>query len=65
MLIKESAENYLEAILMIKREKGVVRSIDVANRLGFSFAAKRSFRVKSNCIIGSPPDKVIPPPEFS
>lgn len=36
MLIKESAENYLEAILMIKREKGFARSIDVANELGFS-----------------------------
>ena len=36
MLIKESAENYLEAILMIKREKGFVRSIDVANEIGFS-----------------------------
>ena len=36
MKIKESAENYLEAILMIKKEKGYVRSIDVANELGFS-----------------------------
>lgn len=36
MQIKESAENYLEAILMIKKEKGNVRSIDIANRLDFS-----------------------------
>lgn len=36
MKIKESAENYLEAILMIKNEKGYVRSIDVANELGFT-----------------------------
>ena len=36
MKIKESAENYLEAILMIKKEKGFVRSIDVANELGFT-----------------------------
>ena len=36
MKIKDSAENYLEAILMIKKEKGNVRSIDVANELGFS-----------------------------
>ncbi len=36
MRIKESAENYLEAILMIKKEKGFVRSIDVANELGFT-----------------------------
>ena len=36
MKIKESAENYLEAILMIKKEKGCVRSIDIANELGFT-----------------------------
>lgn len=36
MKIKESAENYLEAILMIKTKKGCVRSIDVANHLNFT-----------------------------
>lgn len=36
MKIQESAENYLEAILMIREEKGVVRSIDVAHHLEFS-----------------------------
>lgn len=36
MKIHESAENYLEAILMIQLEKGSVRSIDVAHRLNFS-----------------------------
>ena len=36
MKIHESAENYLESILMIQREKGSVRSIDVVNELGFS-----------------------------
>ena len=36
MRIKESAENYLEAILMIKLKKGYVRSIDVANHLNFT-----------------------------
>ena len=36
MIIKESAENYLESILMIKNEKGYVRSIDIANDLGFT-----------------------------
>ncbi|MEA4813893.1 Transcriptional regulator MntR [bioreactor metagenome] len=36
MKIHESSENYLEAILMIREEKGQVRSIDVANKLGFS-----------------------------
>lgn len=36
MKVFESAENYLEAILMIREEKGEVRSIDIANHLGFS-----------------------------
>ena len=36
MKIKESAENYLEAILIIKLKKGNVRSIDVANHLNFT-----------------------------
>lgn len=36
MKIQESAENYLEAILMLKKEKGLVRSVDIANRLGFT-----------------------------
>lgn len=48
MKIKESAENYLEAILMLKTKQGHVRSIDVANHLGFSkpsvSVAMRSFR---------------------
>lgn len=48
MQIKESAENYLEAILMIKKEKGNVRSIDVANHLNFTkpsvSVAMKSFR---------------------
>ena len=36
MEIHESGENYLEAILMIKLEKGLVRSIDIAQHLQFS-----------------------------
>lgn len=36
MKIQESAENYLETILVLKKEKGNVRSIDVVNELGFS-----------------------------
>lgn len=36
MIIKESAENYLEAILMIKKKKGSVRSVDIANHLNFT-----------------------------
>lgn len=33
MIIKESAENYLEAILVLKNKKGTVRSIDIAHEL--------------------------------
>lgn len=36
MNIQESAENYLEAILSLKEKRGAVRSIDIANELGFS-----------------------------
>ena len=36
MNIYESAENYLETILMLKGKLGSVRSIDIANELGFS-----------------------------
>ena len=36
MGIHESGENYLEAILMLKLERGAVRSIDVAHRLEVS-----------------------------
>lgn len=36
MKIQESAENYLEAILVLGEQQGNVRSIDVANRLNFS-----------------------------
>lgn len=36
MKIQESAENYLETILMIKEEKGMVRSIDIVHHLDFS-----------------------------
>ena len=36
MKIYESAENYLETILVIQRRKGEVRSIDIANEMNFS-----------------------------
>ena len=36
MQIHESAENYLETILILQHRKGMVRSIDIANELGFS-----------------------------
>ena len=36
MVIRESAEDYREAILIIGKEKGKVRSIDVAKYLGIT-----------------------------
>ncbi len=46
MKIHESAEDYLEAMLMLKEERGYIRSIDVADKLGVtkpsvSYATKR------------------------
>ena len=39
MKILQSGEDYLEAILQIKKEKGQVRSIDIAHELNFSKAS--------------------------
>lgn len=36
MTIKESAQNYLEAILVLSKKNGFVRSIDIANEMNFS-----------------------------
>ena len=36
MKSQESAENYLETILILKQRNGAVRSIDIANELDFS-----------------------------
>lgn len=35
MIVNESAENYLETILILSRKLPVVRSVDIANELGF------------------------------
>lgn len=35
-MLGESGENYLETILFLKKEKGFVRSIDIAQRTGYS-----------------------------
>ncbi|MBQ7038949.1 MAG: metal-dependent transcriptional regulator [Clostridia bacterium] len=55
MKIKESAENYLEAILMIQKQKGVARSIDVANELQFSkpsvSVAMKNFREEGYIVV--------------
>ncbi len=36
MKIHESAENYLETILILQRRTGLVRSIDIVNEMNFS-----------------------------
>ena len=36
MVIHESAEDYLESILVLQEQYGQVRSIDIVNHLGFS-----------------------------
>ena len=36
MVIHESAEDYLESILVLQQRRGHVRSIDIVNELGFS-----------------------------
>ena len=36
MQIRQSGEDYLEAILMIQKRNGCVRSIDICNELGHS-----------------------------
>lgn len=46
MIIHESSEDYLEAMLMLREEKGYIRSVDVAEKLGVkkpsvSYATKR------------------------
>lgn len=39
MALRESGEDYLEAILMLRRAHGVVRSVDIAERLGVTKAS--------------------------
>lgn len=36
MVIHESAEDYLESILVLREQCGQVRSIDIVNKMGFS-----------------------------
>lgn len=61
MKIHESAENYLETILMLGNKLGQVRSIDIANELNFkkpsiSFAMKQ---FRENGLINVSPEGFI------
>ena len=51
MAIYESGEDYLEAVLMIEKEKGMVRSIDIVNQIGYS-KPSISVAVKNLCTDG-------------
>lgn len=55
MKIKESAENYLEAILILKNKNGYVRSIDIANYLNFTkpsvSVAMKAFREEGYIVV--------------
>lgn len=57
MKIYASAEDYLETILVLHNQKGLVRSIDIANELGYSkpsvSVAMKNLR-ENECIQVSP-----------
>lgn len=58
MKIQESAENYLETILMLGQKKGRVRSIDIAHELEFKkpsvSVAMKHLREKKHIIVTEP-----------
>lgn len=60
MKIKESAENYLEAILVIGKRKGYVRSIDIANELSVTkpsvSVAMKSFKNEGYILVNDAGD---------
>lgn len=55
MKINESAENYLETILILSRQHPVVRSVDIAAELGFKKSsvsvAMKNLREKHHIIV--------------
>lgn len=55
MIINESAENYLETILILSRQLPVVRSVDIANELSFKKSsvsvAMKHLREKDHIVV--------------
>ena len=55
MTVNESAENYLETILMLSTQLPVVRSVDIANELGFKKSsvsvAMKNLREKNHIVV--------------
>lgn len=51
----ESAENYLETILILSRQLSDVRSVDIANELGFKKSsvsiAMKNLRIKNHIVV--------------
>lgn len=61
MKIQESAENYLETILILKQRQGQVRSIDIVNELSFSkpSVSVAMKKLRENGLIEMAPDGMI------
>ena len=57
MQIHQSAEDYLETILMLTQRMGRVRSIDVVNELGFTKASVSIAmkKLRENCLLYTSP----------
>jgi len=57
MIVNESAENYLETILILSKQLPVVRSVDIANELGFKKSsvsvAMKNLREKKHIVMDS------------
>ena len=55
MKVHESAENYLETILILSQKNGNVRSIDIANELAFSkpsvSVAMKNLRTQGHIVV--------------
>lgn len=55
MAVNESAENYLETILMLSRQLPVVRAVDIANELAFKKSsvsiAMKHLREKGHIVV--------------
>ena len=57
MKVHESAENYLETILVLSQKNGNVRSIDIANEMEFSkpsvSVAMKNLRAQGHIVVNS------------
>ena len=55
MTVNESSENYLETILILSKQLPVVRSVDIANELGFKKSsvsvAMKHLREKNHIVV--------------